>query len=146
METTPFSTGAKYLKFCMIIQYRRIYRLCINLFYKFFFTPGLVIRMFRPHSWLSSSLLHISFAMHFISRGLLGMRVPSVLWGNSFHFSLLSFIFSSMKKKVPSSVLLHPFLILDLYARGSVVGWGTMLQAGRSPVRVPDKVDFFQFT
>jgi hypothetical protein len=28
-------------------------------------------------------------------------------------------------------------------ARGSVVGWGTMLQAGRSPVRVPDDVDFF---
>jgi hypothetical protein len=28
-------------------------------------------------------------------------------------------------------------------ARGSVVGWGTMLQAGRSPVRVPDKVDSF---
>jgi hypothetical protein len=27
--------------------------------------------------------------------------------------------------------------------RGSVVGWGTMLQAGRSPVRVPDEVDFF---
>jgi hypothetical protein len=25
--------------------------------------------------------------------------------------------------------------------RGSVVGWGTMLQAGRSPVRVPDEVD-----
>jgi hypothetical protein len=28
-------------------------------------------------------------------------------------------------------------------ARGSVFGWGTMLQAGRSPVRVPDEVDFF---
>jgi hypothetical protein len=28
-------------------------------------------------------------------------------------------------------------------ARGSVVGWGTMLQAGRSPVRIPDDVDFF---
>jgi hypothetical protein len=27
--------------------------------------------------------------------------------------------------------------------RGSVVGWGTMLQAGRSPVRVPDEVYFF---
>jgi hypothetical protein len=27
--------------------------------------------------------------------------------------------------------------------RGSVVGRGTMLQAGRSPVRVPDEVDFF---
>jgi hypothetical protein len=26
-------------------------------------------------------------------------------------------------------------------ARGSIVGWGTMLQAGRSPVRVPDEVD-----
>jgi hypothetical protein len=28
-------------------------------------------------------------------------------------------------------------------ARGSVVGGGSMLQAGRSPVRVPDEVDFF---
>jgi hypothetical protein len=28
-------------------------------------------------------------------------------------------------------------------ARGSVVGWGTMLQAGWSPVQVPDEVDFF---
>jgi hypothetical protein len=27
-------------------------------------------------------------------------------------------------------------------ARGSVAGWGTMLQAGRSPVRVLDEVDF----
>jgi hypothetical protein len=25
--------------------------------------------------------------------------------------------------------------------RGSVVGWGTMLQAGRSPVRAPDEVN-----
>jgi hypothetical protein len=29
-----------------------------------------------------------------------------------------------------------------VHKRGSVVGWGTMLQAGRSPVRVPDEVDF----
>jgi hypothetical protein len=28
-------------------------------------------------------------------------------------------------------------------ARGSVVGRGTILQAGRSPVRVPEGVDFF---
>jgi hypothetical protein len=28
-------------------------------------------------------------------------------------------------------------------ARGIVVGSGTMLQAGRSPVRVPDEVEFF---
>jgi hypothetical protein len=27
--------------------------------------------------------------------------------------------------------------------QGSIIGWGTMLQAGRSPVQVPDKVDFF---
>jgi hypothetical protein len=27
--------------------------------------------------------------------------------------------------------------------RGSVVGWGTMLQAGRSRDRIPDEVDFF---
>jgi hypothetical protein len=28
-------------------------------------------------------------------------------------------------------------------SRGSIVGWGTMLQAGRSLVRVPGEVDFF---
>jgi hypothetical protein len=28
-------------------------------------------------------------------------------------------------------------------ARGSVVGWGTMLQTGRSLVWIPDEVDFF---
>jgi hypothetical protein len=28
-------------------------------------------------------------------------------------------------------------------AHSSVVGWGAMLQAGRSPVRVPDEVNFF---
>jgi hypothetical protein len=31
-------------------------------------------------------------------------------------------------------------------ARASVVGWGTMLQAGRLPVWVLNEVDFFQFT
>jgi hypothetical protein len=34
-------------------------------------------------------------------------------------------------------------LYMYIGARGSVVGWGTMLQTGRSPVQVPDKVDFF---
>jgi hypothetical protein len=29
-------------------------------------------------------------------------------------------------------------------ARDSVVGWGTMLQAGRSPVQVPSEVDLFR--
>jgi hypothetical protein len=28
-------------------------------------------------------------------------------------------------------------------ARGGGVGWGTMVEAGRSPVRVPDEVDSF---
>jgi hypothetical protein len=32
---------------------------------------------------------------------------------------------------------------MHMGARGSVVGCGTTLQAGRSPVRVPDEVDFF---
>jgi hypothetical protein len=31
---------------------------------------------------------------------------------------------------------------MNTEARGSVVGWGALLQAGRSPVRVPDEVDF----
>jgi hypothetical protein len=48
-------------------------------------------------------------------------------------FSVLRFILCS---QIPSVG------VLSLGARGSVVGWGTMLQAGRSPVRVPDEVDF----
>jgi hypothetical protein len=31
-----------------------------------------------------------------------------------------------------------------LGVRSSVVGWGTMLQAGRSRDRIPDEVDFFK--
>jgi hypothetical protein len=30
-----------------------------------------------------------------------------------------------------------------LWTRGSIVGWNTMLQAGRFPVGVPNEVDFF---
>jgi hypothetical protein len=33
--------------------------------------------------------------------------------------------------------------MFPLGTRGSVVSWCTVLQAGRSPVRVPDEVDFF---
>jgi hypothetical protein len=35
------------------------------------------------------------------------------------------------------------FLWIFTGARGSVVGWGTMLQAGRSPVRIPMRWIFF---
>jgi hypothetical protein len=35
-----------------------------------------------------------------------------------------------------------PLLVDKIAARGSIVGWGTMLQAGRSPVLVLDGVDF----
>jgi hypothetical protein len=40
------------------------------------------------------------------------------------------------------------YILFGLYltgcgARGSVVGWGSMLQGGRSPVRIPDEVDIF---
>jgi hypothetical protein len=50
-----------------------------------------------------------------------------------------------------TSVLLHTHMRMSavqisMGARGSVFGWGTILQAGTSPVRVPDGVDFFQFT
>jgi hypothetical protein len=44
-------------------------------------------------------------------------------------------------------VSLHKLVIIFMYAkmgaRGSVVGRGTMLQAGTSPVRVPDEMDIF---
>jgi hypothetical protein len=42
-----------------------------------------------------------------------------------------------------NDVYIYTILLLVRGARGSVLGWGTMLQAGRSPVRVPDEVDFF---
>jgi hypothetical protein len=35
------------------------------------------------------------------------------------------------------------FYAVHVGARGSVTDWGTMLQAGRSWIRVPDEVDFF---
>jgi hypothetical protein len=41
-----------------------------------------------------------------------------------------------------TDVLLYPYS----GARGSVVGRGTTLQARRSPVRVPDEVDFFNLS
>jgi hypothetical protein len=40
------------------------------------------------------------------------------------------------------AVLILSSLLIER-ARGSVLGWGTMLQAGRSPVRVLDEMDFF---
>jgi hypothetical protein len=35
---------------------------------------------------------------------------------------------------------------ITIDACGSTVGWGTVLQAGRSLIQVLDEVDFFQFT
>jgi hypothetical protein len=32
------------------------------------------------------------------------------------------------------------------YGTVYITNWGTVLQAGRSPVRIPNEVDFFQFT
>jgi hypothetical protein len=53
-------------------------------------------------------------------------------------------VFSQLLRKFIEFAQLYIFLS---GARGSVVGGGTRLQAGRSPVRVPDEVDFFfQFT
>jgi hypothetical protein len=43
-------------------------------------------------------------------------------------------------------IIIIIIITIIIGARGSVVGWGTMLQAGRPPVRIPDEVDFFQFT
>jgi hypothetical protein len=34
-------------------------------------------------------------------------------------------------------------MTVNVGERGSVIGWGTILQAERSPVRVPDELDFF---
>jgi hypothetical protein len=55
---------------------------------------------------------------------------------------LLSWKWISCNVNVPQIWITNIYLVV-MGARGSVVGWGTRLQAGRSPVRVPDEVDFF---
>jgi hypothetical protein len=40
-----------------------------------------------------------------------------------------------------TSISFFPYIFIG--TRGSVVGWDTMLQPGRSPIRVPDELDFF---
>jgi hypothetical protein len=40
-------------------------------------------------------------------------------------------------------LLICPSLCIDEGACGSVVGWGSMLDVERAPVRVPDEVNFF---
>jgi hypothetical protein len=62
------------------------------------------------------------------------------------HFSISSLqIFDYLHTRYNISVTRVWFMIMGCitHARGSVVGWGTMLQTGRSPVQVLDKVDFF---
>jgi hypothetical protein len=41
---------------------------------------------------------------------------------------------------------LNKYIKKKVGARGSIVVWGTMLQAGKSRVRFPMSLDFFQFT
>jgi hypothetical protein len=52
------------------------------------------------------------------------------------------------KTKLSDYFIVVIFIPLHVYigARGSVVGWGTMLQAGKSQDRVPMRWIFFQFT
>jgi hypothetical protein len=45
------------------------------------------------------------------------------------------------KLYIPFLLTLYLRTLYTQGARGSVVGWGTMLQAGRSPVRIQDEVD-----
>jgi hypothetical protein len=48
---------------------------------------------------------------------------------------------TSLKPKMYVNIFKH--FLMTLGTHGSILGWGTMLQAGRSPVRVPYEVDFF---
>jgi hypothetical protein len=63
---------------------------------------------------------------------------------NNTKFSILDILNAHVTEITPLHTLLFNFclLLLRLGARGSVVGWGTVLQAGRSPVRVQDEVNF----
>jgi hypothetical protein len=44
---------------------------------------------------------------------------------------------------VDNGLIHFNYVLLMEEVRGSVVGWGTMLQAGRSRDGIPDQVDFF---
>jgi hypothetical protein len=75
--------------------------------------------------------------------------VPAVYWGMFLPF-LVSVSWASVL--ISSFFVLHRHrafkpVCTSIGARLSVVGWGTMLQAGRSRDRVPMRsLDFFQFT
>jgi hypothetical protein len=71
-------------------------------------------------------------------------------WSSSGQLQICQCVMSSLMRRqvcLSPKVMLTTFTILHVYiiymgARGSVVGWGTMLQAGRSLVQVLDDVDF----
>jgi hypothetical protein len=73
----------------------------------------------------------------------LRLGLPSGLLSSGFPTNILyAFLFPPIRAHL---ILLDLIILIILGegARGSVVGWGTMLQTGRSPVQVPVKVDFF---
>jgi hypothetical protein len=62
-------------------------------------------------------------------------------WGN---YHLMMMALSGPKHIVNEIVKIFVYVVLILtFLTLSVVGWDTTLQAGRSPVRIPDEVDFF---
>jgi hypothetical protein len=75
------------------------------------------LRARRPRGRISSPSGVKNFLYSTSSRPALGSTQPPIRWVSGTYFP-------------------------GLGARGSVVGWGTMLQAEKSPVRVPDEVDF----
>jgi hypothetical protein len=70
----------------------------------------------------------------------LNVTIPTYIWICCVETTILVLHLSILLQLVLEFIFI---CLPSIWARGSVVGWGTMLKAGRSPVRVPDDLDFF---
>jgi hypothetical protein len=105
---------------------------------------------------LSSSLL-LLFLLNIIERSPseeadshLAVEVSTCFCGTHVFITMFVRVLSQVNivdALIPSSFRVHFNISLPVHvgARGSVVGWGTMLQAGRSRVRVPMRWNFSSF-
>jgi hypothetical protein len=91
-----------------------------------------------------------SFAGVKATKGLVSLLCSLLRWRlDLYHLISWSFLlftyFSHGVRLRPlgTAAIIWPNLLTLMVARGSVVGWSTILRAGRLPVWVPNEVDFF---